>query len=57
MILDLRNNGGGSLQDAVEICGFFIPEGPVVQVSNNYKQKKHTKTGINQSYTQNLWLF
>ncbi|MEK9727933.1 MAG: carboxy terminal-processing peptidase [Candidatus Margulisiibacteriota bacterium] len=40
MILDLRNNGGGSLQDAVEISGFFIPEGPVVQVSNSYNQKE-----------------
>ena len=40
LILDLRNNGGGSLQDAVEISGFFIPNGPVVQVSNSYNQKE-----------------
>lgn len=32
MIFDLRNNGGGSLQDAVEMSGFFIDHGPIVQV-------------------------
>ncbi len=32
LVLDLRNNGGGSLPDAVEMTGFFIDQGPVVQV-------------------------
>jgi carboxyl-terminal processing protease len=32
MVFDLRNNGGGSLQDAVEMSGFFIDYGPIVQV-------------------------
>ncbi|NBV41708.1 tail-specific protease [bacterium] len=32
VILDLRNNGGGALEDAVKIAGLFIPYGPVVQV-------------------------
>jgi carboxyl-terminal processing protease len=32
MILDLRNNGGGSLVEAIEISGLFITSGPVVQV-------------------------
>ncbi|MBN2784083.1 MAG: carboxy terminal-processing peptidase, partial [Pontiellaceae bacterium] len=32
MILDLRNNGGGSLIEAIEIAGLFISSGPVVQV-------------------------
>jgi carboxyl-terminal processing protease len=32
IILDLRDNGGGSLQEAVELCGLFISSGPVVQV-------------------------
>lgn len=32
IILDLRRNGGGALNDAVEMTGLFIEEGPVVQV-------------------------
>ena len=32
IILDLRNNGGGSLKTVVDITGFFIDKGPVVQV-------------------------
>ncbi len=36
VIIDLRNNGGGSLQEAIELTGLFIPEGPVVQVKNTY---------------------
>ena len=35
VIIDLRQNGGGSLQEAVELTGLFIPEGPVVQVRNS----------------------
>ena len=30
--MDLRGNGGGSLKTAVDITGFFIDQGPVVQV-------------------------
>ena len=32
VVLDLRNNGGGSLSEAVELTGLFIDKGPVVQV-------------------------
>jgi carboxyl-terminal processing protease len=32
LIIDLRNNGGGSLKTAIEISGLFIDKGPVVQV-------------------------
>ncbi|QXP66658.1 carboxy terminal-processing peptidase [Polaribacter sp. AHE13PA] len=32
LIVDLRNNGGGSLKTAIEISGLFINEGPIVQV-------------------------
>lgn len=32
LIIDLRNNGGGSLSDAVDMTGLFIDKGPVVQV-------------------------
>ena len=34
LVLDLRNNGGGALSDAVSITGLFIESGPVVQVRN-----------------------
>lgn len=32
LIVDLRNNGGGSLKTAIEISGLFIEKGPIVQV-------------------------
>jgi carboxyl-terminal processing protease len=32
IILDLRNNGGGSLEEVVKMTGLFIEQGPVVQV-------------------------
>jgi len=32
LILDLRSNGGGSLDEAIRMTGLFIPEGPVVQI-------------------------
>jgi carboxyl-terminal processing protease len=35
LIIDLRNDGGGSLTEAVELTGLFIKEGPVVQVRNS----------------------
>ena len=34
IILDLRRNGGGSLEEAIKLTGLFIKEGPVVQVKN-----------------------
>ena len=34
IIIDLRDNGGGSLQEVVEMAGLFIPKGPVVQVKD-----------------------
>ncbi len=32
IVMDLRDNGGGSLETVVKMVGLFIPEGPVVQV-------------------------
>ena len=37
IILDLRSNGGGSLEEVVKMSGFFIEEGPIVQA--NYRGK------------------
>ena len=39
VIMDLRNNGGGSLRTVVDITGFFIDEGPVVQVKSTGGKK------------------
>lgn len=40
LIIDLRSNGGGSLQDVVKLCGLFIKDGPMVQV----RSKESTET-------------
>lgn len=34
IVIDLRNNGGGSLYDVVQMAGLFIDEGPIVQVKD-----------------------
>ncbi len=36
LVLDLRQNGGGLLNEAIDLVGLFIPDGPVVQVRNYY---------------------
>jgi carboxyl-terminal processing protease len=40
IILDLRDDGGGALVDAVDITGLFIKSGPVVQVLNKFGDKR-----------------
>jgi len=39
LILDLRDNGGGSLKTVVEMAGLFIKDGPVVQVRSSGEKK------------------
>ncbi|MCW5515146.1 carboxy terminal-processing peptidase [Muriicola sp. Z0-33] len=39
LILDLRDNGGGSLKTVVEMAGLFIKDGPIVQVRSSGKDK------------------
>lgn len=49
LILDLRDDGGGALVDAVDITGLFIDSGPVVQVMNSFGEKrilKDTEPGL-----------
>jgi carboxyl-terminal processing protease len=43
LVLDLRNNGGGSLKTAVEIGGLFIKEGPIVQVRSTGEDRQVLK--------------
>lgn len=38
LMIDLRYNGGGSLDEAVELSGLFIPDGPMVQVRDMRNQ-------------------
>lgn len=40
LVLDLRNNGGGSLPAVVEMAGLFIKDGPIVQVRSTGKNKE-----------------
>ncbi len=43
LILDLRNNGGGSLREVIEMVGLFVGEGPVVQVALKDKRVRTLK--------------
>lgn len=40
LIIDLRDNGGGSLTEVVELTGLFIKDGPVVQVRDAFNRIK-----------------
>ncbi len=37
IIIDLRDNGGGSLNEAIQLTGLFLKSGPVVQIKTKYK--------------------
>jgi len=40
IVLDLRDNGGGSLKTVVEMAGLFIKDGPIVQVKSSGQRKE-----------------
>ncbi len=40
IILDLRNNSGGALDDAIKMSGLFIKNGPIVQVRNKEDERQ-----------------
>ena len=48
IVLDLRNNGGGSLADVVQMAGLFVEQGPIVQVRSRDEKPQvypdHDKT-------------
>ncbi|WP_185870624.1 carboxy terminal-processing peptidase [Blattabacterium cuenoti] len=46
IILDIRNNGGGSLESAVEIASLFLGKVPIVQVGLPFGKKKILKNNI-----------
>jgi carboxyl-terminal processing protease len=48
LVLDLRNNGGGSLRAAVDIGGLFIKNGPIVQVASSGEKKEVLKDKSNE---------
>ncbi|MGB0778388.1 MAG: carboxy terminal-processing peptidase [Flavobacteriaceae bacterium] len=50
LIIDLRNNGGGSLKTAIEIAGLFIDKGPVVQVKYRGDDPKIYRDADNKIY-------
>jgi carboxyl-terminal processing protease len=43
LVLDLRNNGGGSLPTVVDMAGLFIKDGPIVQVRSTGESKEVLK--------------
>ncbi|NUQ81102.1 MAG: carboxy terminal-processing peptidase [Bacteroidetes bacterium] len=52
LVMDLRRNGGGSLDEAVELTGLFIDQGPVVQV-RHYNNKVNINTDTNEGVVWN----
>ena len=51
IVMDLRGNGGGSLYDVVEMVGFFIDKGPVVQI----KTREGRAQILNDKTAGTLW--
>ena len=55
IILDLRSNGGGILQEAVKIVNLFVPKGTqIVSQKGKIKEKDITYTTVNQPLEPNL---
>jgi carboxyl-terminal processing protease len=50
IVLDLRQNGGGILQEAINLTGLFIEEGPVVQVKD-YRNRRRVMSDTNSRIT------
>ena len=52
VVLDLRHNGGGILQEAVNLTGLFITRGPVVQIKD-YRGRQRVMSDVNANVTYN----
>ena len=52
VVLDLRHNGGGILQEAVNLTGLFITRGPVVQIKD-YRGRQRVMSDVNVNVTYN----
>ena len=55
IILDLRNNGGGSLTEVVDIMGLFMNNGPVVQVKDGNGRVQVMRNKQNDPIWTGLW--
>lgn len=53
IVLDLRNNGGGSLMEAISLTGLFIKNGPVVQVRSSTSRTAEVLTDDDPSIAYN----
>nr|WP_265474984.1 carboxy terminal-processing peptidase [Mergibacter septicus] len=52
LVIDLRNDGGGSLNEAIGLSGLFITDGPIVQVRDAYDRiRTHYDPDTKQVYT------
>ena len=47
LVIDLRNNGGGSLQTVVDMAGLFIKDGPIVQVRSRDGEPQEVLKDLN----------
>lgn len=55
LIIDLRENGGGSLSEVIELVGLFIKEGPIVQVRDAFNRiKVHEDPDSSVEYDGNI---
>jgi carboxyl-terminal processing protease len=50
VVIDLRNNGGGSLQEATTLTDLFIDKGPVVQIGRGDDDNSTTESRFNAHY-------
>lgn len=50
VVIDLRNNGGGSLQEATTLTDLFIDKGPVVQIGRGDSDNSTTESRFNAHY-------